>query len=442
MSTGTRAGAQYVRATVLGSTHNADLVLPADQPLGLLMPQLLDLLHEPNPVGRVDLVAESGAVLDPDLPLGAAELPDGARLRVVLSREAPPAAVVYEVVDVVEKARPSGTWSVAGRAAVLSVVAVVCVAAAIWLGTSGLTDEGAPTVLGLASLLALLGASLCAQLRALPQGWVLAGFGAATGGVAVATLEASYPERFAWAALLLVLVALVVGHCVRRVALGAVATAALMVLAGVAFLTWSLTDHTVQTGAVTAVAALFLLGLLPRVALTVSGVFRMDAVVTDGDRVLRRNAAAGIVDAHWMLLGGVLVVSTVLGVASWAAGRHGELEPWALAVVLLTAVAFGLRGRHFPLTVQRGAVWLAAMCGPFGLLQAALEDDDSRTLSFAVGLALLGLVILAGTRLRTNEHQGALIRRSASRLETVTVLAVLPVLVGVFGVYRDLLNTF
>ena len=42
----------YTRLTMIGSNRKADLVLPDDEPVGALLPQLLEVLDERIPGGR------------------------------------------------------------------------------------------------------------------------------------------------------------------------------------------------------------------------------------------------------------------------------------------------------------------------------------------------------------------------------------------------------
>ncbi len=44
----------YTRLTVIGSKRKADLVLPDDEPVGALLPQLLEVLDERIPGGARD----------------------------------------------------------------------------------------------------------------------------------------------------------------------------------------------------------------------------------------------------------------------------------------------------------------------------------------------------------------------------------------------------
>ena len=103
----------YTRVTLVGQQRHLDLLLPSDQPLALLMPQVLDLLgDEPaQDVAAKVLVAPGGAELAPDLTLAEAEILDGSALQLCNASSAPPAPIVYDITDLVV----SETEAVRGR---------------------------------------------------------------------------------------------------------------------------------------------------------------------------------------------------------------------------------------------------------------------------------------------------------------------------------------
>ena len=72
----------FLRISVLGTTHNADLVVPADQPATALLPQFLGLLGEPHgPQGTYTLTTALGEPIDLHRPMGEIGLVDGAVLQ-------------------------------------------------------------------------------------------------------------------------------------------------------------------------------------------------------------------------------------------------------------------------------------------------------------------------------------------------------------------------
>lgn len=442
MSTVSRQ-APYLRATFLGTSRNADLVLPSDQPVASLVPQLLQILDEPvGEVGRLAIVTETGEVLDPEERIGSLGLSDGVRLRVVSSREVPPAPAVYDMVEAVEAVTPVGQWSPSTRAWVLATIGASVIGLATWLGARDLDSGATAGFLACVALLAYVISAMVSatQDKALP--WVLAALGAVTSVAAVRALDVSTATRSAaWAAVAGLVVA-AVGWCAHQLWVSITGAGTLAVLGATAGITWQLTDNVVETGGVTLVVALMLLGLLPRLALGQSGVFGFDSRVTGGERLSQRAADASVAEAHWILLSGVVLTSGVFAAASWAAGRHSDLQPWPTGLVILAALGFALRGRHFPLAIERGVIWLASTAGPLGLLVAVTDDRPELSWAFAGGLAVLAVLIMCGSLINISSHQAAQARRLASRVESLAIMLTIPVLVGVFGVYEDLLKTF
>ena len=107
--------APYLRATVCGRRRFADLVLPTDEPVSLLVPELLELLEEPQDLGQVHLATSLGRVLDPSVPLGETDLVDGVRLHLVTAHDLPPAPLVHDLVEVVERSEAPGRWTERNR---------------------------------------------------------------------------------------------------------------------------------------------------------------------------------------------------------------------------------------------------------------------------------------------------------------------------------------
>ena len=146
------------RVTLVGSRKHVDLLLPSDQPVGLLLPQVLTLLDDPpaEQVAAKLLVAADGTELKADMSLDQARVRDGSSLLLCNAAEAPPAAVVYDVTDLVvrETSGTAGQWT--RRSSALA--AGTFTAAGMWAGAEILLAALAPGTAGWLLLgLALLG---------------------------------------------------------------------------------------------------------------------------------------------------------------------------------------------------------------------------------------------------------------------------------------------
>ena len=101
------------RVTLAGPRRRIDLVLPADEPIGLLLPEVVGLVgHRRWMTPAVTRSAPSTAPCSIRSQPAGGRRPDGAMLRVDSIVEAPPAAIVHDVSDEVadDLARRRGRW--------------------------------------------------------------------------------------------------------------------------------------------------------------------------------------------------------------------------------------------------------------------------------------------------------------------------------------------
>ncbi|MCH1868177.1 type VII secretion integral membrane protein EccD [Nocardioides sp. CFH 31398] len=438
MSTTDRGTTPYVRATVLGSHRNADLALPTDQPVATLVPTLLDLLGEPPAFGRHEVVTAAGVVLDPEGSLADAAVLDGAELRLVTSGEAPPAPLVYDLVEVTEAASPRGRWTPSARRWVFSLVGALVLGAAALLATDpGPRDLVLWTAVGVAAV-----ASAGLSRVAVEPAWSLGGLalGLYVGWLALA-VEPAGPDAAWWGVAALLAVG-VVGWCTGALLPAGLAAATLVGGGLLALVAQALTGRDVLTAGVTATAAVLLLGLVPRLALAASGVFSSDATVVRGGEVRVRDADTALARAHQGLTGGVVALAVVAGLAGHRLVTDSGLEVWPTTLAGLVCAAVVLRARHFPLAAQRAALWTSAAVVPVALATLLAADDPDLAWPVAAVLAAVGVGVVAAALVTPGEVLAARGRRVATRVEGLVVLALLPVLVGCFGVYGDLLDTF
>ncbi|HEX2156209.1 MAG TPA: hypothetical protein VHS79_04385 [Actinomycetes bacterium] len=154
--------------------------------------------------------------------------------------------------------------------------------------------------------------------------------------------------------------------------------------------------------------------------------------------VARQDAVAAMAAAHRSLS-----VATVATAASSAlAGVLLAAAPsrWTVTLALALVVVLASRARVYPLVAEVAALVAAAGAVLAALLALWLDRAGAAT-PVAALLALLAaaLVVLA---VEFPEHVRARFRRLADRLEAVAVLAAIPLAIGVFGTYAQLLDTF
>lgn len=430
----------FTRITVVGSLRRAELVVPDDEPVGGLVPRLMDLLEEPTgSVARpLALVRPTGEQLDAALSAAEQDLVDGEQLRLVRADEAPPPPEVADVTDVVGDsfADRRGRWSARAREGLG--------AFAIGTGAAVATFSSVP---GLLVWLGVLGVLVVAAVVAGRTGhrWTaLALTAAATGSVVATPVVLGAPadvDLLTWAATGVLLGWVVLGlgvgvalddrPALAGSALGAVLTGLLLAVRAL-----GLDDDTAL--AVTAVAAVLACGLLPFYALSSSGLTGLDDQVLAG-RPSRRTTVLTTVDEAYRVLGWS-AVAVALPLGATAALLISSPNRWAAALGGVVAGVTALRTRVFPLVVQQVALGVAALAGAVaGVLAAPIGLTVSQQL---VLLAVAALVVGVGVGVRPAAHHRARLRRLGNLAEAVAVIALLPLLLGVFGVFADLLGAF
>jgi MFS family permease len=421
----------FTRLTVVGSTRKAELVVPDDESIGGLIPQLMDLLDEQSgSVARpLALVRSTGEQLDAALSAAEQQLADGELLRLLRADEAPPPPEVADVTDVLADSygdRP-GRWSERSRE----------VTGAVALGALSV-------VAGLVT--PVLAAVVLGRLR---RRWpAIALIAVGTGGavpVAAVLLAQLAPERgplsgplflalvseLAW-----VVLGLGVGLGLRRppalaggaVGVGSSALPLVLVAAGL---------EPVRAVAVTAVAVVVLCGLLPWYALTTSGLTGLDDQVLAGRPHRREGVLETVDDAYRALSWSTFALALPAAVTATVLTRG--TDGWALALGGAVVVVTALRTRAFPLAAQQMPLWFAAAGAAVAVVVDRVAGGGGTAGLVLLGLAVVVTVLVAA---RPADHQRARLRRLGNLVEAVAVVAMVPLLLGVFGIYTDLLGAF
>ncbi|MBM6620172.1 type VII secretion integral membrane protein EccD [Micrococcaceae bacterium RIT802] len=446
----------YTRVTLVGDRRNADLLLPASEAVGTLMPQILDLLGDApgDGVSTKVLLTASGEPIAAQDSLTQAQVHDGARLTLASNNEAPPPAVVYDISDtVVEQSRAvSGAWNRHHLVTASGIFAAL----GLWLALDLVLGRYLPdarwwVMLAVGAGLLALGAAVAAASR--PVASALMGTGWGAGMIGLAHWPADAPLRLllaaAGTAAFVACLATVLRHP-RAVLLGAGVLGALTGIWAVSLplARWASgaadadADLLVGVGAIAAICSVLALGLLPTLALSLSGLSTLDDRRANGSSIWRRDAIGAIRSAH-----SGLTLATVAAAAStagglWLVAADDRSPKWTLPLLLALTVATLLRSRAFPLAVERYALYAATAIG-VAAGAGALTRLNPETV-WIVGLAVFVVAILTGLGLAVDlpDHVEARIRQICERLETVAILATIPLLVGYFGVYTQMLATF
>ncbi|MCC3266522.1 type VII secretion integral membrane protein EccD [Arthrobacter gengyunqii] len=441
----------FTRVTLIGSRKHVDLLLPSDQPVGLLLPQVLNLLDD-APAGQVAakvLVAADGTELQAGQSLDQARILDGSSLLLCNAAEAPPAAVVYDVTDLVvsETSAVGGQWNRGFSA----LTAGLFMAAGIWVGAEILLAALAPNstwwLLPGLSLLGLAAGAAAGRLsRRSALGPTLIGIGWLTGLGGALHVYDGARDRLPAAALLLAVLSVL-----ALAALGTISAqpralfsgaATLAVAAGVWTAAGAVTGDAVRTAALAALAGTVFLGLLPKLALVSSGLATLDDQRAKGGSIARTDAMDAVAAAHRGLALGTVITAVCIAPGLWLLGTDTAQQKWTLPLLLALTLAVFLRTRSFPLATQRFALYLTVAVGLGAAVPAGLRILAD--LPWAVGLGVLLIAAAAAVSLLTTfpDHTQAWFRLLAKRLETAAILASVPLAAGMFGLFGQLAGSF
>ncbi|MFC7329873.1 type VII secretion integral membrane protein EccD [Marinactinospora rubrisoli] len=438
----------WSRVTLVGERRRVDAVLPAQEPIGALLPEVLQLLGDPvsNPAQPLHLTTAAGVVLEGDATLAGRSIADGSVLRLVRADDPLPAPVVHEVPEAVGDALDGhrGRWTPAAARWTATAAAAV-----LWLALGGLLWTGlgggaaVAAIAALAVALIITGAAIGPTWRE-ALGTALSLSGGALGCLALWLAADLYgwPGWVRWdgiavvAALLVILLGLTSGLGRGGVVGGGVALVLALLWPVCAVL--GLDAH--HVAAVTVVACVVLLSLLLRMALTTSGLTALDDQRSSGATVARTDVLTALVGAHRGMTVAVVAVALAGAVAGLVLAL--EFNGWTAALSLLFAIVLASRARFYPLITEKAPLLAAALVV---LVSAALAGADEAAWAFwaALGLLLAGLAIpLVVLAAEPPEYVRARLRRITSRIEAVAVVALIPVAIGAFGTYERLLTTF
>ncbi|MGC4946383.1 type VII secretion integral membrane protein EccD [Streptomyces sp. DT224] len=438
------------RVTLVGERRRADLVLPSDTPVGQLLPDILRLLDDraaSRPLTRQLLTAD-GSALPHDATLASAGIGDGAVLRLVRIHAAPPAPVVHDVTDQVADSLDLQTWRwrpAARRAGAGAATVVFAVVAALLARREFALGALAGALAGVTALLVVAGA-LVARLgrgnRSLATALLLvsAGLGVLTAWTAADAHDWSGALRLAAVAgavaLSLVLLGLL-SPLGRGGLIGALATA---VVTGVWEVVAAVAEDQARLGAVMAVFSVVLLGLLPRLALMASGLTGLDDRRSGGASVSRHDVGNALAATHRGLALATLVTAASAAAGGWLLATADRPTVWTVLLPCLVAVVLLSRARAFPLVAEVVALFAAAAVVAVRLVVLWLDHSGGAgPVAVLCAAALLPLLALVA---EPPEHVRVRLRRTADLVESIGVVGLFPLAVGVFGVYGQLLNKF
>lgn len=436
----------YTRLTIVGTARKAEMVVPADEPIGGLIPRLMELLDErPGAVSRpLTLVRSTGEQLDTSLSVAEQRIVDGELLRLLREDAAPPPPEVADVTDVLAESLASrpGLWTRRSRTATAAVaIGLLSLALSTVLARASDVDPVGTLaiVYGFAIVVAVVSGRFGGRWLAVAATSVALGCAAPLAVVlgAVPALELP-PVDVALAVIVLAWIALALGAGAglgsRSAWWGGVLG---VVLGAVPIVLRSLGVDDAGAVGVGAVLAVVVCGLLPWFAMSASGLTGLDDQVVDGRRGRRDEVLLTVGDAYRTLTWSTFAVAGPVAVT--AVSSVGSADLWQVGLGVAVVLVVAARTRALPIAAQGWVLWAAALIGLLGgLLVQPLAPGWLVVVLFAAGVVV---AVVAGG-VDPVAHQRASLRRVGNFVEALGVVALLPVLLGVFGVYADLLGAF
>lgn len=433
----------YTRVTVHGSTHRGDLVVPSAEPLITVLPGLLGMLSETTPGGGgVALTTAEGIQLDTERSLAEQEVHDGQLLYVVPVDQTPPPPQVSDLVGALAERRGSyrGRWSLDSARLCAVLLAAPLTALSAWQFGSSFP---AATAVG-AIVLVILATAACRAWEAWPATAIVsaavgaaaaAGAGAVVGHGPPGAHPALTPIATALGCAWLV-IALAPGLAGGRRsmlttgAVGAIGCATLPALLAAGM-------GAAGAGALIATVATFGLGLVPTAALSLSGLTELEDEAVAGSPP-DHDSARKAIDGSFHAMIGLTLALAVLAAGGLCLLVGSRPSQWGWSLACAVGIIIVCRSRFFPFTAE-----IIALAGVIGALVVALivrqpMPDPVRGL---VLVALAALIIIALIK-PVPEHIAARVRTWANLIELVAVMATVPLLLGYFGVFSDLLEVF
>ncbi|MEU6483397.1 type VII secretion integral membrane protein EccD [Streptomyces sp. NPDC046887] len=450
VSTAATPWTQLSRVTLVGERRRADIVLPADTPIGQLLPDILQLLDDraaSRPMTR-QLIASDGSALPHDSTLASAGIADGAVLRLVRAHSAPPAPVVHDVTDQVadDLDLQAWRWRPAARRASAGVATVAFAVIAALLARREFTLDALAGALAAVTLVLLAAGALVARIgpgnRGLATALLLAsgGLGVLTAWTAADAYGWSGAARLAAVAGALVVVLAMLGQFSPLGRGGLVGAGAAAGITLVWLAVAAVQDDLARLGAVMAVFSVVLLGLLPRLALMASGLTALDDRRSGGASVSRHRVGTALAATHRGLALATIVTAASAAAGGWLLTLAERPTVWTVLLPSVTAVVLLSRARAFPLVAEVVALFAAA--GALVVRLVVLWMDHAGGAGPLTVLGAAAVLPLLALAVQPPEHVRVRLGRMADLVESIGMVGLFPLAVGVFGIYGQLLDRF
>lgn len=432
----------YRRITVLAADRNVEMLLPSGVSVGELIPQILKHTHTGVKAApqELTLTPVGGGSLALHETLADAQITDGSLIRLDRRDEIVRSPVVYDLADTSAELTADQASTVRfTKGRLLSTVLVLLLAVPLAFHLLPAPDSDSFLTWALAAAAVPLVAMAVIDHRWWATDIELTAISATL--LALALFLAG-PAPFtgwmiahAWIASTLLTLAL--NHRAWKTAL--LIGIASITTAGLWYLGFTLDLSFQHLGLWMLTLSGVLVGLIPRIALILSGLSRVDDDLADGQRPYRSSVASRVMRAHAGMAVMMWLICFTMLTAVFLLGPTGD-NPWITSLVLITMALVTLRSRHMPLVSEKTCMLGAAVIG--GVFWAGLPFVSMPEWIMPGALGLLLVLILTQPLWRIPAHVSAGLRLGARRIETLLTLSIFPVLVGAFGLYARLIETF
>ncbi len=427
----------YVRLTIRGSERAADVIIPGSLTPADVIPEFMELVGETTKVAGLGLFTILGERLEQTIPVGEQDLLDGQVVQVLPLADAPLEPVVHDVVDRLTSTDVSGLWNSKTRPWVLGILSTALLLLSLWF-IPGAFSRPWWAVSGMFTL-TIIAAAL--QIRTLA--WPLFAGSLLLTVLGGLNFEFGGKESAIWCLSAFASTLAVFGVLRRR--FRALGTALLTLAAGIGlFIVATQFGATVeQAGAIVAVVALAALGLVPRFAMQGAGLYTVqDSLAEKGD-VKAKRVDVAISEAYATLTMAVVVLAVILAISLGLASALVVENTFAAITVAAVTITIVFRTRHFPFALHRAVLWGAAIVTGVCCAQAIVASYPGLSVWLGVAAIVVAIAIYTIPRFAFRSSvNSALGRRISGVVERICTLATVPALVGIFGVYSELLRTF
>ncbi|MBA0124756.1 type VII secretion integral membrane protein EccD [Haloechinothrix sp. YIM 98757] len=447
--------------TVVAPGTRIDVALPSDVAVADLVPLVVDMANERTADGGSRhggwVLAKLGdAPLDPSRTLASLGVVDGELLQLRKRNENPPPPLFDDVVDAIAETDPDNfrpwTQETAQRAGHLAGAAALIIAALALFTGGGLFGGGhlVPAIVGGVAAVACLavGAVLAKAYEAVSTGVIVA----AAGALPMAFVSGFYavPGVTGRPNLLLasVLVVIVAAAAIMLIGAGLdvfVAAATTSGIGAVAFTFAVFIAHPADgIGAGTAAVALGLISTLPRTTIWLAKLplpnvpssaeeLKQDAGFSDYGAIEQRTSIA-----HEYMTGLLIGCGAAVAIGAVVAASDGSV--FGILLAITATLALLLRSRTYANGTQAVALLTTGMLAAGGLLLGWLwtAGPGARLMWVFGALFLIAACSLVVGVIFPKQRFSPPMRRSVEIFEAICIATVLPLALGVMGLYEHL----